>query len=316
MFVKFKSGFSVIFIISFLLLTITGNAQSKKTGKLTPKKVAVSQKASSGKTPNTLLWEVSGNGLTEPSYLFGTMHILCVEDAVLSDGLKKVIRDSKRIYFEVDMDDREQMMGAFKYIRMNEGAKISELLTKEEYQRLDEYFKKQNLQIPLSMIDRFKPLFVSSLLSEKMMDCKTQKGMEELIMKEAKNFDKTIMGIETVQYQASLFDSIPYAKQAKDLILYIDSADNYRKVMKEMVDVYKKQDLDRMDSLTRKSDPGMDQYMDLLLYDRNRKWVRQMPYLMKEGHLLFAVGAGHLPGEQGVISLLRKSGFTVKPLKN
>ena len=79
--------------------------------------------------------------------------------------------------------------------------------------------------------------------------------------------------METTEFQASIFDSIPYEKQAKDLVNYIDSIDNYKQVTMEMVEVYREQNLDRMDSLMHKSDPGMDEYMDLLLYGRNRHWV-------------------------------------------
>lgn len=316
MFLKIRAVFLLFLAVSLTLLTLTVRSQPKKSIKPKPKVDASQQMTKLKKTPSTLLWEVSGNGLKEPSYLFGTMHILCLEDAKLSENLKKIIKESKKIYFEIDMDDREQMMGALKYVRMNDGVKLSDLLNKEEFERLEAYFKNKKIQIPVSMVNRFKPLFVSSMLGEKMMDCATQKGMEEQIMKESKQYDKVIMGLESVQYQAGLFDSIPYAKQAKDLMQYVDSSENYKKAMKEMVDVYKKQDLDRMDSLTRKSDPGMDEYMDLLLYNRNRQWVKQMPYLMLEGHLLFAVGAGHLPGDKGVIALLREAGFTVKPLKN
>jgi uncharacterized protein YbaP (TraB family) len=84
-----------------------------------------------------------------------------------------------------------------------------------------------------------------------------------------------------------------------------------------MVKAYREQNLELLDSLSNKSDPGMEaDYMDLLLYGRNRHWVEQMPALMKENSLLFAVGAGHLPGEQGVINLLRKKGYKLTPMKN
>src|SRR5689334_10378667 len=82
--------------------------------------------------PNTLLWKISGNGLKKPSYLFGTMHILCADDARLSDNLKKAIKDCDEIYFEIDMDNTQEMAGAMKYLRMNDGIKLSELLTPEE----------------------------------------------------------------------------------------------------------------------------------------------------------------------------------------
>jgi uncharacterized protein len=269
-----------------------------------------------GNNANTLLWKISGNGLDKPSYLFGTMHILCEDDAALSVNLKKAIKDCNHIYFEIDLDNMMEILGTMKYLRMNDGKKLSELLSPEEYSRVEAYFKTNPAPIPLSMMTRFKPYFISSMIGEQMMTCEKKNGMEEQIMKESKQYDKEIKGLETIEFQASIFDSIPYDKQAKDLVQYIDSIDSYKNVMVEMVDVYRKQDLEKMDDLMHKSDPGMEEYMDLLLYNRNRHWVQQMPDIMKEKTILFAVGAGHLPGDQGVINLLRKKGFTVTPVEN
>ncbi|RYY12611.1 MAG: TraB/GumN family protein [Chitinophagaceae bacterium] len=266
---------------------------------------------------NTLLWEISGNGLKSPSYLFGTMHILCATDAKLSPNMKQIIRDCNQVYFEIDMDDMGEMMGALKYLRMNDGAKISDLLTAEEYDRVKTYFDKNKSKLPFSMMNRFKPYFVSSMIGEQLMSCKETNGMEAIIMQEAKPYRKEVKGLETTAFQASIFDSIPYKKQAMDLVSYIDSVDHYKGITEEMVKVYLKQDLGKLDKLMQQSDVGMSEYMDLMLYDRNRRWVSLLPDIMKgDGATLFAVGAGHLPGDQGVISLLKKAGFTLKPLKN
>lgn len=303
------------FFLLLLLVTVSivnGQTVRKSAIKSVKKPTAKVVKPST----KTLLWQISGNDLSKPSYLFGTMHILCAEDAKLSPNLKEVIKNSLKVYFEIDMDDKAELMSGMKYLRMNDGVKISDLLTKEEYAKLEDYFKKAKSPMPMSMINRFKPYLVSGLVSEQNMGCQKKNGMEELIMKEATLHDKQIFGLETVQYQASLFDSIPYEKQAKELVKYIDSIDTYQKSTLEMVDVYRKQDLDRMDSLVSKSDPGMAEYMDLLLYNRNRRWVQQVPTIMREGSVLFAVGAGHLPGDQGVINLLRKKGYTVTPMVN
>lgn len=267
---------------------------------------------------NTLLWEISGNGLKKPSYLFGTMHILCDKDATLSPALKQAIKEVDVIYFELDMDDMTELLGAMKYLRMNDGKKLTDFLTKEEYARVDNYFKANKMPMPLSMMTRFKPYFISSLIGEQVMTCENGKknGMEQQIMEESKQYEKEIKGLETAEFQAGLFDSIPYDKQAKDLVAYIDSIDSYKKVTLEMVEVYRKQDLKRMDDLVHKSDPGMEKYMDLLLYGRNRGWAVNMPNIMGPRTVLFAVGAGHLGGDQGVISLLKKKGYTLTPLKN
>ena len=303
-------------LLSFILLAGLGHAQNRKSSAKTETMDGTKSSIASTFRGKTLLFEISGNGLAQPSYLFGTMHILCATDAKLSTNLKKIIQDCSEIYFEIDMDNMAELMGAMKYLRMNDGVKLSDLLTPEEYERVKDYFEKNKAMLPFSMMNRFKPYFVSSLIGEKMMTCEKKNGMEELIMRESKQYDKQIKGLETTEFQASIFDSIPYDKQAKDLLAYIDSIDNYRQVTVEMVDVYREQDLDRMDSLMKKSDPGMESYMDLLLYDRNRRWVNLMPTIMKEGSVLFAVGAGHLPGDQGVIKLLEKKGYRVKPLDN
>lgn len=303
---------SVFLILSMFTVGAIGQTVKKKPVSKTSAKKTVSKPI----VPKTLLWEISGNGLREPSYLYGTMHVLCAEDARISENLKSSIKKAKKVYFEIDMDDMTEMMGGLKYMRMNDGVKLSDLLTKEEYARVEAAFKKSKTPMPMSMINRFKPALVSSLLGEQTMGCTQQKGMEQVIMKEANDNDKMILGLETIQFQSSLFDSIPYDKQAKELLSYIDSMDNYKGMTMEMVTAYKAQDLEKLEMLVSKSDPAMADYMDLMLYGRNRKWVQQMPYLMQEGTLLFAVGAGHLPGEQGVINLLRKRGYVVSPVVN
>lgn len=264
----------------------------------------------------TLLWKIDGNGLKKPSYLFGTMHMLCREDAWLGEQLQAAIASCDTVYFEIDLDDAKQLFGAFKYLRMKNDTRLSDLLTEEEYDRLEKHFKKKYFLLPLSMLDRFKPLFISALLSEQTMDCPKKDGMEEVIMAEAKKYRKMVKGLETIAFQASLFDSIPYDMQARDLLYYLDSADNYAASSKQLLDVYRQQDLEKIEQLTSSSEPGMKDYMGLLLYDRNKRWITQMKAIMPQGSFVFAVGAGHLPGDQGVINLLRKMGYRVSPLSH
>ncbi|MBN9384909.1 MAG: TraB/GumN family protein [Chitinophagaceae bacterium] len=265
-------------------------------------------------TPHTLLWQISGKDLLKPSYLFGTMHVLCAEDAQLSDSLKSAMVHCDEVYFEINLGDMSGMLGAMKYMRMNDSKKLSDLLSPKDYDRVKTYFSQHSPMLPFGMLERFKPMLVSSLIEESSLGCKTTDGMELMIMKELHN--KPVNGLETVEFQAGLFDSIPYEQQAKDLVNYIDSSEEYKKMTLELAEVYRRQDLDRIDSLSRKGDPGMSNYMDLLLYGRNRKWADKLVTLLPQKSLLIAVGAAHLPGENGVIDLLRKRGYTVTPIKN
>lgn len=301
-----------------LLLSVTAyllaDAQDKKP--VSRQKTASEKHVTGENANNSLLWEVSGKGLAAPSYLYGTIHMVCAEDTKMSEGLKNVIKKSKQVYFELDMDNMEEMMGVLRYARMNNGLKISDLVSPEDYQKIEEYFKNNKSVLPFGMMSRFKPYFITSVISEGIMDCKNKVSVEQMIMAEARQYDKEVNGLETMEFQASLFDSIPYEKQAQDLVTYVDSIDKFKDITMKMVEMYRNQDINNMDSLMEKSDPGMMQYMDILLYDRNKRWASQIPGQMFRMPTLFAVGAGHLGGPKGVIYLLKQQGFTVKPLDN
>jgi uncharacterized protein YbaP (TraB family) len=135
---------------------------------------------------------------------------------------------------------------------MNDGQKISELLSPGDYSRVKDYIDSHKFPLPFSMMNRFKPYFVSSLIGERMMDCPTTKGMELQIMAESGKYNKEIMGLETIEFQAAIFDSIPYEKQARELVTYIDSIESYKAVTATMVDYYKKEDLNKLNELLYK----------------------------------------------------------------
>jgi uncharacterized protein YbaP (TraB family) len=116
-----------------------------------------------------------------------------------------------------------------------------------------------------------------------------------------------------------VLDSIPYRIQAQQLVSFIDDAGKEGKedkLLEEMFIAYKEQDLKKLEELMVETDAGMAGFTDILLYHRNQNWVRKLKELLPEKSLLIAVGAGHLPGEKGVISLLRKEGYKLEPVKN
>jgi uncharacterized protein YbaP (TraB family) len=281
--------------------------------------VALTSFAQGNKENNTLLWKISGNGIAKPSYLFGTVHMICKEDAFLSNNLVNAIKDADRVYLELDMDNLFEMVGAMMKMKMNNDTTLADLLTPEEYQLAKKYFEEKVTMLPFSVLETYKPLVASSLLMESSMVCDAQVAMEQLVMEEAKKNGKRIDGLETMAYQMSIFDSIPYKIQAQELLKSI-SSDNKEadgdKEFKELIKAYKDQDLKKLGEMISKTDQGMMQYEDVLLNNRNRNWVIKLKTLLKDKSLVIAVGAGHLPGDKGVINLLRKEGYTVTPVEN
>ncbi len=267
---------------------------------------------------NTLLWKISGNGLQTPSYLYGTIHMICGSDSGLSDSLINAIAKCDEVYLEIDMDNIFEMLGAMKSMQMKGDTTLEDLYTQEEYEKVKAYFEKNSSLIPFTMLRKFKPMLASALLEQKGMQCEGAVAIEQVIMGEANKNKKPIKGLETLKYQASVLDSIPYKMQAMQLLNYIDStnagADN--KEMETMMETYKSQDLEKLEQMMMKSEPGMMVYYDILLFNRNRNWVVKLKELLPKKSLVIAVGAGHLPGENGVIKLLRKEGYKVTPVEN
>jgi len=268
---------------------------------------------------NSLLWEISGKELKQPSYLFGTIHLIGEEDFILSDVTKASFAKTKRVTFEIDMEDMTDisvlmpvMMKAF----MSDGSSLRTLLNDEDYELVKNHFEKMGL--PMMMMERIKPMFLSALAEGDMNALEGESGgsvsYEMELMKMAQDQEKEIEGLETMEYQMSIFDSIPYETQAEMLVESIKSADAQNDELNEMVELYKTQDLDGLQKMMENS-AEVAEFNDILLVQRNKNWIPVMAKQMAEQPTFFAVGAGHLGGETGVIALLRAEGYMVKPLK-
>jgi len=264
---------------------------------------------------NTLLWEISGNGLQAPSYLFGTFHLLCKDDIQFSAALKQAVINSGEVYLELDMDDPSTIMGALMLMNMKNGKKLKDLYTTEQYKRISDFFK-DSLKTPIGLFQQMKPEFLIALLYPKMMPCNTTASIEESIMQLAKTNNKEIKGLETMAFQASVFDSIPYEKQAEELLQTIDSMENSKKYFSLMLTAYKEQRLDKIEEIVNNPEFGSTENQDILLDNRNRNWIEQLKKIMMKGPVFTAVGAGHLVGKAGLIALLKAAGYTVKGMEN
>lgn len=303
-----KHLFRISSLFMMSLLAITVQAQKNKT-----------KKNAEPAVNNTLLWKVEGNGLQKPSYIFGTIHLLCKDDAVLSDSMKQVIQAADLVYFELDMDNLFEMMGGLTKLKMKGDTTLKDLLTAADYEKVKEYFEKKKTILPFSVLETYKPIMASSLLSEGTMPCDGATSMEQVIMMNAKSKGKKIKGIETMAEQAGFLDRIPYSFQAAELVKYIDSAGSQNgdeKMMSALFEAYRSQDLQKLESLMADTDAGLSSFSDILLYDRNANWAAKLKTLMGEKTLLIAVGAGHLPGEKGLLNLLKNAGYTVTPVEN
>ncbi len=261
----------------------------------------------------SLLWKISGNGLKKPSYLFGTIHLTC--DTSLDANTLNALETTEQLYLELDMDDKSIQMKLMKLMMMKDGAKLSTLLSPEDFKILDEFMKK-NLNMSAKLFDSFKPFMISSMLFPKMLDCKSQ-SVESELMKITKEQNEEIFGLEKAEDQMKVFDEISYQDQAEELLKTVkDNLEKDKKEFQEMITIYQNKDIEGMLKMMSDSDNKItSENQDILLNDRNKKWIPIMIKIMKDKPTFFGVGAGHLAGEEGVIKLLRKQGYKVEAVQ-
>ncbi len=274
-----------------------------------------SVKINSGNNNNTLLWEISGKDIKKPSYLFGTFHMMCKDDIKFSASLQAALKNAAEVYFEMDLDDPANTLGALFFMNMKNGQTLKDFYTEAEYNKLQLFFK-DSLRTSLTTFQKMKPSFLEAFLYPKLMPCKNLSGVEQELLLLASKDKKEIKGFETIAFQASVFDSIPYSTQAKSLLNSIDSIDKYKIYFDSMLLVYKSQQLDSIEAMFTKSEFGMKDGLELLLDKRNINWVVQLKTILPATNIFMAVGAGHLVGKNGLIELLRKEGYTLRPLDN
>ncbi|MHB1278015.1 MAG: TraB/GumN family protein [Bacteroidia bacterium] len=263
---------------------------------------------------NTLLWEISGNGLRQPSYLFGTMHVLCEADLPKHDSLLPAMAQCKRLVVEMD-ESKVGVIKQLRLIRMQGDSNLSDFLDEAELSEVAKFFA-DSLGLRLSLLMNMKPALLSTLVMLHALPCnqKDATGMEKELKIWADSLDLKLDALETFQYQANLFDSIPYAVQANELL---DEVRHYTEMKEDFIRLVQHYSGQKLDSISETGKlEGMVAY-DMegkFITNRNRNWVEKMPGMMKNYPCFFAVGAAHLPGKNGVIALLRAQGFTVRPI--
>lgn len=261
---------------------------------------------------NSLLYRISGNGITKPSYIFGTIHISC--DATLDADVRKALDETTQMYLELDMDDAAMQTKMMSVINMKDGATISSLLSAEDFIILDNYLMSK-LKVSAKIFNTYKPFVVSSMFLTTLLDCSPQ-SIEGELTKISAMQKEPVFGLETVEEQMDIFDQIPYELQAQELIKSIKNDFKTDKIeLNELLKAYTTKDLNTMHDLVKQSENKiMSEYDDLLLKSRNKKWISLIERISKDQPTFFGVGAAHLIGNDGVVNLLRGIGYQVEAL--
>lgn len=263
---------------------------------------------------NTLLWEISGNGVSKPSYLFGTYHLIGKEFVDTMKVLNEKLKSADVVVGEIVTNDSSSTK-LLPYIMMKNNT-LDNLLTKDEYKIIADFFKEKAPDLDLKSINSYKPTMISmvvTLLNSAEIDI-PEKSMDDSFQIYAKENNKKVIGLETVEFQGALLFDDDLEKQKKALLKAIKEIDKNKLMVKEVYQYYITQDMEKLDMLFTKEEEESKEFMNELLKNRNNRWLSQLPELMKNNTLFIAVGAGHLVGNDGLIKGLKAKGYAVTPV--
>lgn len=285
-----KNLLATLAVIATVLFTVHAKAQKKLTEK-------------------SLLWEISGKGLTKPSYIYGTVHMICEADFVMQDKTTRALKNSDELVLELNYTNPSEVAALQK--TMMAPVPLSKKLSPAQYKQLDSVLALKT-GTKLATMDQFSLMAISSFAISKTLPCSAVKSYEFEFVNFAKAQHKTIGALETVKEQTDYFSK---AFSDETLVQQIINFEDYKAVFADLVSAYKAEDLNKLGAILKDKRFGNTEESDKWMLEiRNANWAKQIPAMMKNKSCFVAVGSGHLPGKDGILQLLKNQGYTVKPI--
>jgi len=262
---------------------------------------------------NSLLWSISGQGLTAPSYVYGTVHSKDERAYTFSHAVEEAMRGVNSVAGELDFkSDTRSSLALMSLMMMPDGQHLEDLYSKKHWKEVDAALR-ERLGPMAGMVMRMKPFFVMAMLADASMGNDRPEVLDAYLMDVARDSGKKVFGLETVKEQFAAIDALPVKEQAQALRAHLrmDSS----KELDELLDAYAKQDLEVLMKLMSDSPSMPSALQKSLIVDRNQVMAHRMDsVLVADGPSFFMVGAGHLPASTGVIELLRTRGYQLEPV--
>jgi hypothetical protein len=277
--------------------------------------VAVSQKTGDPTSPG-MLFRITGEGLTRPSYVFGTVHLACPGEMFNAKKLGAYVAETERVVLEMDMDDPAEIARATAGLALPNGGSFKTAMTPEQYAKVGELVR-STIGVEADQVQNLSPIALQVLVlsSAKFLGCSPPSSYESLLVKIAGENKLPVEGLESAAFQAELMQKIPLELQAKMLYEMAADPDRTMDQFSQLMKAYKAQNAELLYDITSAQLTGGIGMQEALVDKRNADWLLKIEDLIKARSSFVAVGGGHLGGKKGLISLLRERGYKVSAVK-
>ncbi|MCL1933184.1 MAG: TraB/GumN family protein [Candidatus Azobacteroides sp.] len=271
-----------------------------------------------------VLWKISGKDLSEPSYLLGTFHLKSGEYLDSIPGAIAALQSCEQVVGEVNMSDMAGLqMQMIQVMKMTPDTTYKMLYSDEDYRFVSEKLASligsgleqlgmlKPAAIQLTVIARAYMKYYPNINPANILDIRIQS--------EAIKEQKPVLGLETINDQIHVLFGIKNLQQQADALLCsMKNLDELMSLVPEIINDYERGNLNKLYERLRDTEicPSMssEEETDALNKERNNAWMEKLPEIMKEKSSFIAVGALHLAGEDGLLNLLEKAGYSVEPV--
>ena len=271
-----------------------------------------------------ILYKVEKDGSDKVSYLLGTHHFapLSVVDSI--EQLPAILAGVDRLYGEIDMSQMTDpiAMAAMQQILVAPAdSTLDKILTAPQLDSLRTVWNEYSGgMMPVEGFYPFKPSVIAAqlavMMSQKVLpQLNPLEGIDMTMQNRARELGKPVGGLESMEFQMDMLYNRPISEQAEGLMKTISDAEGEEKRAIELSKAYLAHDIDRILDMMLVMENDDAQAAEKMIYSRNDRWVAQLAEEMPEQSIMVVVGAGHLPGERGVIAGLRKAGFKVTAVR-
>ncbi|MFK7978830.1 MAG: TraB/GumN family protein [Saprospiraceae bacterium] len=257
----------------------------------------------------SLLWKISRPQLSNPSYILGTMHIQPKKNPDWITAFEPYLASCESFATEFNLAEVDNNLLS-EYAQIPNNQSLADFIRPKKLAKLERIFLK-SAGLPLGRLLNMRPLFITNLLTEKILTDDNSVAMDSELYELAQTLGKECTGIETFAEQLAILEQIPLAYQVKSLLKIGKNIKQFRKGLKRMFSIYESEDVQKIHKIAKK---GAGKMRKLMLYRRNELMADRFSEKIYKKSIFCAIGAGHLGGKQGVLRLLKQKGLIVKPV--
>lgn len=264
----------------------------------------------------SLLYRVEGaTGTTV--YMLGSIHLLSADMYPLPQPVEAAYADAERVFFEIPLDSMQAAQRLMLARAMYpEGKSLRTELPADLFAQVEQLAAANG--IPIGMMERMEPWMAGLMfaaLEWQKAGLEPEHGVDNHFNQRARTDGKPTGAFETVEFQLGLFDEAPPAEQVNHLRSTLKDLPRMGQTMGDVVAAWRSGDAAAIDSIMNESMEEYPGVFQRMLVDRNAAWIPQIEALLRgRDDVLVVVGAAHLVGEHGVVSMLRQRGYTVEQL--